>query len=327
MFDQRRYMEEYDMDTIEHELNLGREQLALLALALGSDYTEGIGGVGVVNAMELVSAFRSLDDLRAFKRWFNTPASEVLLSSHETAEAAASQYGFNEKQIDFLRDSCKRIKKHWVPPDGFPNERVVDAYLKPTVDRSKEDFEWGKPDMDLLRLFCKEKFGWEADRAERTLQDVLKHWEEHKRQRLMTEYVQASYQQRFAKVGSKRLKRAVQHLSGADAANDVSLGQESDDGGRGKQQRLNTSSGGRGSSRPARSADPSQHGKRTLGEADDGRNAASGKSAKQMAHEGEGWPEEPGGLTPVLRAEPERKHDQPQSTGGRTAILDDGGDG
>jgi DNA excision repair protein ERCC-5 len=237
----------------------------------------------------------------------------VLLSSHEAAEAASSQYGFNEKQIDFLRDSCKRIKKHWVPPEGFPNERVVDAYLKPTVDRSKEDFEWGKPDMDLLRLFCREKFGWEADRAERTLQDVLKHWEEHKRQRLMTEYVQASYQQRFAKVGSKRLKRAVQHLSGADAANDGGRGKQRR---RGKQQGLSKPSGGRGSSRPARSADQSQHGKRTLGEADDGRNAAAGESGK-----------EPDALTPVLGVEPDRKRqqqrDQPQSTRGRTAVLDD----
>jgi hypothetical protein len=46
-----------------------------------------------------------------------------------------------------------------------------------------------------------------------------------------------------------------------------------------------------------------------------------------MAHEGEGRQEEPGALTPVLGVEPERKrqqqHDQPQSTGGRTAVLDD----
>lgn len=210
-------MEEYNMDTMEHELNIGREQLALLALALGSDYTEGIQGVGVVNALELISAFRSLQDLRAFKKWFDTPASEVLLGSDETVEAAKAQYGFDDKQVEFLRSSAKRIKKFWVPPEGFPNQRVVDAYLKPTVDRSKEDFEWGKPDLDLLRLFCREKFGWENERTERTLQDVLKHWEEQKRQRLMTEYIQASYQQRFAKIGSKRLKRALESVNAAKA--------------------------------------------------------------------------------------------------------------
>lgn len=110
MFDSKRYMEEYKMDAVEHELNMGREQFILLALSLGSDYTAGIEGVGVVNAMELVSAFRTVDDLKAFKQWFDTPASEVFFSSRETAEAAAQQYGFDDRQIDFLCSSAKRVR-------------------------------------------------------------------------------------------------------------------------------------------------------------------------------------------------------------------------
>lgn len=36
---------------------------------------------------------------------------------------------------------------------GFPNEAVVDAYMNPAVDESKEPFSWGLPDLDLLRQY------------------------------------------------------------------------------------------------------------------------------------------------------------------------------
>lgn len=36
---------------------------------------------------------------------------------------------------------------------GFPDHRIVDAYLKPTVDDSKEAFSWALPDLDLLREY------------------------------------------------------------------------------------------------------------------------------------------------------------------------------
>lgn len=36
---------------------------------------------------------------------------------------------------------------------GFPSEAVVDAYMNPTVDESREDFSWGRPDLDLLRQY------------------------------------------------------------------------------------------------------------------------------------------------------------------------------
>lgn len=35
----------------------------------------------------------------------------------------------------------------------FPSESVRDAYISPTVDKSTDPFEWGKPDLDLLRQY------------------------------------------------------------------------------------------------------------------------------------------------------------------------------
>ena len=44
-------------------MGLDREKLILIALFLGSDYTEGVKGVGLVNAMEIVEAFDSVEAL------------------------------------------------------------------------------------------------------------------------------------------------------------------------------------------------------------------------------------------------------------------------
>lgn len=57
------------MDDITRELGLQRTQLILLALMLGSDYTDGISGIGIVNAIETINAFPSIEDLATFRRW------------------------------------------------------------------------------------------------------------------------------------------------------------------------------------------------------------------------------------------------------------------
>lgn len=77
MFNQNKFVECYLMNDLEKELGLGRDKLIQLAYLLGSDYTEGLAGVGPVTAMEILSEFDdgegtgdSLESLIAFKRWW-----------------------------------------------------------------------------------------------------------------------------------------------------------------------------------------------------------------------------------------------------------------
>ena len=53
IFENRKYVEDYRMDDIQRELGLDRDGLIHMALLLGSDYTEGVQGIGVVNALEV----------------------------------------------------------------------------------------------------------------------------------------------------------------------------------------------------------------------------------------------------------------------------------
>ena len=53
IFENRKYVEEYRTEDVEREMGLDQDGLIRLALLLGSDYTEGVGGIGIVNAVEV----------------------------------------------------------------------------------------------------------------------------------------------------------------------------------------------------------------------------------------------------------------------------------
>ena len=58
------------MADVESELSVRREELVQLALLLGSDYTDGVHGVGIVNAMEVIASFtEDAGGLQAFSTW------------------------------------------------------------------------------------------------------------------------------------------------------------------------------------------------------------------------------------------------------------------
>lgn len=47
------------------------------------------------------------------------------------------------------------VRRSWQLPSSFPNPLVIAAYEAPRVDRNKSRFTFGKPDLQLLRTFCR----------------------------------------------------------------------------------------------------------------------------------------------------------------------------
>ena len=70
MFNQSKTVECFLLTDLERELGLDRDKLVRLAYLLGSDYTEGLPGVGPVVAMELLREFPGHDGLHKFKAWW-----------------------------------------------------------------------------------------------------------------------------------------------------------------------------------------------------------------------------------------------------------------
>lgn len=70
MFNQSKTVECFLLSDLSRELGLDRDTLIRLAYLLGSDYTEGLPGIGPVVAMELLKEFPGPDGLHKFKEWW-----------------------------------------------------------------------------------------------------------------------------------------------------------------------------------------------------------------------------------------------------------------
>jgi hypothetical protein len=57
MFDEKKYVEVYLAEDAKRELGVSRSEFVCLSYLLGSDYAEGVRGVGIVNAMEILDTF------------------------------------------------------------------------------------------------------------------------------------------------------------------------------------------------------------------------------------------------------------------------------
>jgi DNA excision repair protein ERCC-5 len=156
MFNQSKFVECYLANDLEKEYALDRRKLIRFAHLLGSDYTEGIPGVGPVTALEIVTEFGRLEDFRDW--WTQTQmGAEIPNDSHSA----------------FRKKFRKNVTKLFLPP-SFPDTRVDIAYLQPEVDSDPSVFQWGVPDLIGLRGFLMSTVGWSQERTDEVLVPVIR---------------------------------------------------------------------------------------------------------------------------------------------------------
>lgn len=161
MFNSNKFVECYIASDLEKELSLSREQLISLAQLLGSDYTDGLLGVGPVTAVEILSEFPGKSGLDHFREWWLSVQSQ---SRSKEADASST----------FRRKFRKSQGTKLFLPTGFPNPAVYDAYLNPDTDDSADPFQWGVPDVEGLRQFLMATIGWSKERTDEVLVPVIK---------------------------------------------------------------------------------------------------------------------------------------------------------
>uniref|UniRef100_A0A8C2KED1 Excision repair cross-complementation group 5 n=1 Tax=Cyprinus carpio TaxID=7962 RepID=A0A8C2KED1_CYPCA len=183
-FNQNKYVEHYQSVDMQNQLGLDRTKLINLAYLLGSDYTEGIPGVGYVTGMEILNEFpgAGLEPLVQLSEWWT--------EAQENKKLAANPKDTKVK---------KKLRKLQLHP-GFPNPAVAEAYLQPTVDQSDASFSWGHPHLD--------RFGWSSRKTEETLQPVLKQLQSQQTQLRIDSFFRLEQQERQS-IHSQRLRRAV----------------------------------------------------------------------------------------------------------------------
>lgn len=204
-FNQSKYVMEFKSENIEHHFKLTRQQMILLALLVGSDYTTGIQGVGPVTALEILASFPPAQ------------SKEFKLTHHQlvTGLKEFKSWFMKGKAPGPGRSGLKSKLKNIAFADGFPNSQVVEAYLEPKVDSNKDTFSWSKPDVTSLTVFATEKFGWTMKKTEEILNPVIKKIEENQTQKTIKDYFKTKFKinpvDLEGKV-SKRVKTAIDKI-------------------------------------------------------------------------------------------------------------------
>lgn len=192
LFSDKHFVECYNQEDIKAELGLDREKLIELAILLGSDYTEGIKGVGKVTAMEILSEFESLAN---FRDWWIEYQRGKIDESSETP----------------LRRKLRRKLKNLFLSLDFPNKLIYEAYLHPEVDHDKTPFKWGYPDLEKLRTYLQFNVGWGKEKVDEILLPVIKNM--NKPQTSIEEFFPLEMIQRRRKLDmSKSIKDATEKL-------------------------------------------------------------------------------------------------------------------
>ena len=136
------------MDDLEHEVGIGRPELISMAYVLGSDYTEGVKGVGIVNATEIVSAFvkpqaKFTDDEDAKSDEEDLWGSGKAVSTHHNGSS------YNRIEVPPAADErdiaamCDRVVKglcgfkHWV--DGYAKSAVIEEMARAKGGKEEEE--------------------------------------------------------------------------------------------------------------------------------------------------------------------------------------------
>ncbi|CAG9835230.1 unnamed protein product [Diabrotica balteata] len=201
-FNQSKYVMEFKSESIEHHFKLSRLQMILLAFLVGSDYTTGIQGVGPVTALEILASFPPSEQ------------HEFTLSHHQLLS------GLKEFKSWYLkgktggpgRSVLKNKLKNITFADHFPNPQVIEAYLDPKIETSKDPFSWSKPDIIGLTIFAEQKFGWTMKKTEEILNPIIKRLEENHSQKSIKDYFKTKFKVDSLNIEgkvSKRVKSAI----------------------------------------------------------------------------------------------------------------------
>lgn len=198
MFNQKQYVECYMTSELQRNLGLDQHKLIELGLLLGSDYTEGIKGIGPVLAMEILAEF---GDLSKFKKWFDDTA-----------------LGQIDSSTSLKKNLTTRVKngKLFLPP-LFPDPIIFDAYTSPEVDSSKDPIKWGIPDLDQIRSFLMYNVGWSQARVDEVMVPLIRDMNKKARegtQSTINEFFPVGHTQlrKDLKIG-KRLKAAASKMN------------------------------------------------------------------------------------------------------------------
>ncbi|EEA06581.1 DNA-repair protein UVH3, putative [Cryptosporidium muris RN66] len=208
-------VEKYVKVDIENFLGIkNHDQMCILALLLGCDYTVGVSGVGPVNALEILKAYPNLSDMEKLKQW-----------STNLANRYDSDDGINLQTDNIVQQEFKRVHSNyryqWSFPSDFPSDAVINAIRNPTVDKSMEPFIFGDIEKEKVADIMYRYTTIPKEKVYNILDKVIEKNEAKKtptsRQTTIDSFIQRKStsemnvrNRKVAKIISKRMKKAIE---------------------------------------------------------------------------------------------------------------------
>ncbi|KAJ1917812.1 DNA repair protein rad2 [Mycoemilia scoparia] len=204
VFQKDRFVEMYSASNIQEELSLSRGDLICLAYLLGSDYTEGISGIGPKIAMEIIKEWKSEDtrvqtqaaddeqdeggdnetNSESFEKRDTEQILRPLLNFKKWWDGIADGSLPRTPNESPIRKRLRKLAKRTLLPPDFPNPHIAYAYIHPSVndaeitkdktrDREDLEFQWAVPDHELLSKFLNETLGWSMEKIEHNVMPLV----------------------------------------------------------------------------------------------------------------------------------------------------------
>lgn len=175
LFSKNKNVQHYESRVVQESLGLSQSEFVGIAVISGSDYSPGLTGVGVVNAIELLSEFavaksaqsesqeyETMRTLKSVGEWMMTFESNV-----EQPEPTSARQKL--RSVIMRNNDMDKIK-------SIVNDNVVAAYFHPSVDNSTEKFRWKSVDIDAVRHVLYNRLGWDDEKFGRQTLLALQRW-------------------------------------------------------------------------------------------------------------------------------------------------------
>ncbi|GJQ76602.1 hypothetical protein Trydic_g15465 [Trypoxylus dichotomus] len=195
-------VDEYNIHKLESSTGIGRYKIIALALICGSDYCDGVFGVGKDSVLKLFDGIPDTDILNRLRSWRTNSSYYENLQKHLTAQNICSLCGHIGKLMVHNEDGCKQCntsvccktigdsrkdRKEFVKNElnirtktlhlpNFPDEELINEFLisKETV----QDFNmnWKQPNLRKFIEFTTKYLQWETIYAFEKFFPILTRW-------------------------------------------------------------------------------------------------------------------------------------------------------
>ena len=218
IFSDNKYVEAYKSKDISSQLGIEKKDMIALALLLGSDYTTGIKGIGIVNATEVISAFPGYDGLKEFREWVHSNQRQNIKKKKKKGKdgKAGGKGGEENVRRALFKTSHYNASKKWLVTETFPSLQVIAAYEQPTVcEVAGGGLKWKMPRKDAIVEYLTKQLRWSEEESLRKIKGPIDNYLKREVQtRLDSYFMTYNHKNKFAAIRSKRMQKAVVGMMG-----------------------------------------------------------------------------------------------------------------